>query len=54
VLEEVDGLPVEASPLAPALRAAGFAPTAHGYLRRPGARPAGGAAPDGAAGPDGR
>jgi ATP-dependent Lhr-like helicase len=53
VLEEIDGLPVEAAPLAPALRAAGFAPTAHGYLRRPGARPGGSVPPDGAAGPDG-
>jgi ATP-dependent Lhr-like helicase len=34
VLDEVDGVPVAEAPCAPALREAGFEPTAHGYLRR--------------------
>jgi len=34
-LEDVDGAPVAESPLAPALREAGFTPAPHGYLLRP-------------------
>ena len=33
-LDEVDGLPVDESPLAEALRAAGFARTPRGYMKR--------------------
>jgi ATP-dependent Lhr-like helicase len=40
VLEEVDGVPVAEAPIAAALREAGFAATAHGYVRRPGGAPA--------------
>ncbi len=33
-LDEVDGLPVDESPIAEALRAAGFARTPRGYMKR--------------------